>query len=74
MPNPSQKLPHHPQNAVCIKGQCCAAVDAGATARAAPLEQDRISLIRSCSTYLPLERVIHVSGDSAPDDHALVIA
>jgi hypothetical protein len=32
--------------------------------------QDQIILIRSCSATLLLERVIHVSGDSASDDHA----
>jgi hypothetical protein len=33
-------------------------------------EQDQINLIRSCSGHLLFERVIHVSGGSASDDHA----
>jgi hypothetical protein len=35
------------------------------------LEQDPIILIRSRSANVLFERVIHVSGDSASDDHAL---
>jgi hypothetical protein len=35
------------------------------------LEHDRVKLTRSCSANELFERVIHVSGDSASDDHAL---
>ena len=41
------------------------------TAARLRLEHERVKLTRSCSANELSDRVIHVSGDSASDDHAL---